>query len=43
MIYRGSSGSADGGLSRDTCRKYILERNDFLVMKTSHTAGEGNS
>ena len=43
MIYRGSSGSTGEGLSQDICRKYILERNGFLVMKTSHTAGEGNS
>lgn len=43
MIYRESSGSIGEGLSQDICRKYTLERNGFLVTKTGHTVGEGNS
>ena len=43
MIYRGSFDGTDEGFSQDTCQKYTLERNGFLVTKTGHTAGEGNS
>ena len=43
MIYRGSFDGTDEGFSQDTCQKYTLERNGFLVTKTDHTAGEGNS